>query len=261
MEAYAQKITNILWFWITNTPPIIIATYIVLFGFVYHALNMLEILFRAKLVSRRKVHFERILPEGKKVLFAGDSTAVGTGAYSAEDTLAGRFAHDFPHTSINNTAVNGALTIDILKQFEVVKNTQFDLIIISTGGNDIWAFKTLRKIRKDLSMVLEEAIRISDHRVILVFFGNEGSAPLFPLLIRPLLMRRTAKVNQIFIDVAIEKQVPLVELFSNKKENPFVENPKKYFAKDRLHPSSDGYWRWYKGIWYFMTERKYLYND
>lgn len=223
--------------------------------------KMLVILFWAKMTSFKSKKFEKINDSSQKVLFAGDSTAVGTGAKERGDTLAGRFSHDFPYADVYNISRNGATTSDILKQFKLVSDIKFNLIILSTGGNDIWTFKTRNKIKKDLSNVLDKAIEISNHRVILVFFGNEGSAPFFPFLIRKILMWRTRVVNQIFIDVSIEKSVPLVELFSNRKENPFIENPKKYFAKDKLHPSSDGYWRWYKGIWYFMTERKYLFSD
>lgn len=223
--------------------------------------KMLVILFWAKVSSWKSKRFEKINESDKRVLFAGDSTAVGTGAKEKSDTLAGRFSHDFPHADIYNVSRNGASTFDILKQFKEVSDKHFDLVIISTGGNDIWTFKTTKRIKNDLSIVLDKAIEISNHRVILVFFGNEGTAPFFPYVIRKILLWRTKKINQIFIDISIDKKIPLVELFSNREENPFIENPKKYFAKDKLHPSSDGYWRWYKGIWYFMTERKYLFND
>jgi lysophospholipase L1-like esterase len=53
-----------------------------------------------------------------------------------EDTLSGRFAHDFPQVEVNNHAVNGSVTKDVIRQLDEVTGLTYNLILISTGGND-----------------------------------------------------------------------------------------------------------------------------
>ena len=90
----------------------------------------------------------RILNEGQKnhILILGDSTAYGTGAAMVQETLAGRFAHDFPNIETHNYAINGSLTRDVFKQLENVQDSNYKLVIISTGGNDTWHFTNIESV-------------------------------------------------------------------------------------------------------------------
>ncbi|MHB0865733.1 MAG: SGNH/GDSL hydrolase family protein [Minisyncoccota bacterium] len=205
-------------------------------------------------------------PDGQRILIIGDSTAYGTGALSPEDTLSGRLAHDFPRTEILNNAVNGSLTKDALRQLREVGSKKFDMIIISTGGNDIWHFTGLSSLERDLRQLLKEAVAQSDHRVILLFYANLGHAPIFPSGIRWLLGRRTERVHQIFSVAAASFEVPLIELYTSKNvnnftPNPFLEDPKKYYAKDRMHPSSEGYRLWYNRMWGEMRAHNFAFSE
>lgn len=227
----------------------------------FSALKLLFRIFMNKLLAASQKPFSRPFPNGKSIAVFGDSTAVGTGSKSVEETLAGRLAKDFPRTDIINLAENGSKTRGVLQQIQRLNNKKINMAIISTGGNDVWAYTSLRKLTKDLRAVLEKAKEISDHRVILLFFGNEGSAPFFPWPIRSWLASRTEQVKEVFDSVAAEQQVPIIDLFSNSLENPFVVDPKRYFARDRLHPSGAGYGEWYKRMWRIMVDRGYLYHD
>lgn len=228
--------------------------------FVLNIIKMVLILIRTKLVSRRKVLYTNV-KSGKKVLIVGDSTAVGTGASDPRYTLAGRLANDFPNSTIRNIAVNGSLTRDILSQLKKIRDDAFDMIIISTGGNDVWNYTTLRSLERDLRKVLDKAKEMSGHRVILLFFDNSGSAPFFPSIIRRILLKRTAKVEQVFHNVAMECAVPYIYLYSNPRNNPFIDDPRKYFALDGLHPNDDGYKLWYNQMWYQMVKNGYVFDE
>jgi hypothetical protein len=102
---------------------------------------------------------------------------------------------------------------------------------------------------------------MSNHRVITLFFGNEGSAPFFPFFISGFLLRRTERVKEVFAAVTSSEKVPLVQLFTSNEGNPFVRDPRHFFARDRLHPSSEGYRLWYERMWRIMVENGYLYDE
>ncbi len=252
---------RILLAYIRSTPWEILVLQAFLLIAIYYSLNGIELMLRMRFVSRRNMMFSRMAEGGMSILIAGDSTAVGTGAKRPESTIAGLLAQDFPQTSIVNVAVNGARTKGIMKQFEKVRGSEFDMVLLSTGGNDVWSYTRIKKLGKHLRAVLTEAKELSGHRVIVLFFGNEGSAPFFPRPLRGFLMNRTRRVKDLFAEITNEERVPLIELFTSEDENPFVVDPKRFFAADGLHPSDAGYWEWYKRLWRLMIENGYLYSE
>lgn len=228
---------------------------------VFYALKGLYLFSVLRISGRYHQPTAHIAGKNLKILIVGDSTAVGTGAHDIHNTISGFLARDFPNTDIINLGVNGSKTSAVLDQLAHVRDTPFNMIIISTGGNDVWAFTRLKTLRSDFIRILREAKRMSEHKVIVLFFGNEGSAPFFPFFLRWLVMGRTDSVLRVFSEVANIEQVPLIELFSDPKENPFVRDPKIYFAQDGLHPNDRGYWEWYKHIWRLMTNKNFFYHE
>jgi len=240
---------------------IALAWYICIALILLQVFRMLIILLKNKYVASFNMHYSHPNPDGRKILIVGDSSAVGTGASKPEDTLSGLFAKDFPRTEIINNAVNGSLTRDVIKQLEREQGKHYDMIVISTGGNDVWAFSRISKLKRDLDKVLTSAIALSNHKVIVLFFGNEGSAPILPPLVRGLVMKRTEKIKNVFVEVCNNNRVPCIELFASTDDNPFIKDPKKYFAADMLHPSSEGYKAWYRKMWLIMVNHGYMFYE
>lgn len=267
MEAYLIKlgqISEMMLQYIQGLPPVFLLGHVIILIVMYHVLKIsLVLLSMSFQKSRRRrngnlmerTFFSKLGPCGKRVLIAGDSTAMGTGADKPEGTFTNMLARDFPKVDIFNVAANGAMTRDILKQFEKYKYILHNAIIISTGGNDLWSLITIKKLRKDLRSVLKLAKAMSSNHVFVIFFGNAGSAPLFPFFIRKFLLSRERRALKIFTDICADEGVQLIELFTDKNGNPFVENPKRYFSGDRLHPSSDGYALWYEHIFKFIQKK------
>lgn len=201
-------------------------------------------------------------PNGKRVLIVGDSTARGTGAKSSQETIAGRLRKDFPAVEIYNRAVDGARTQDVLSQLEPIRDQKFDIIFVATGGNDIWRLTNLNQLRRALSATLAEAIRMSNHRVFVLFYANFGLAPILPPVIMWYLRYRTRRVHDVFSEVCAEMKVPCIELFTEFTDrvfdsNGFAQDPKRYFAADFTHPSGEGYGLWYTRLWRKMVENGY----
>lgn len=232
----------------------------IIFLIVFHAIKMILFLtLNKQLGLTTKPYSSENLAE-RKILILGDSTAVGTGASSPEDTIAGRLAHDFPHSQVINLAKNGGLIRDLRTQIDRVKNETFDMIIISAGGNDVWHYSSLSKMRTILEGVLADANTISNHRVIFLLYNNIGSAPIFPAFIQFFLKRRCIRVQQLIKFVATRSRVPTIELFTEEAHNPFLKNPKELFASDGIHPSSRGYALWYHRMWREMVNNGFHYE-
>ena len=199
---------------------------------------------------------------GKRILILGDSTAFGMGADRPEDTIAGRFGHDFPNTEIVNLGVNGAVTSEVLRQAYTVRGQHFDLVLLFTGGNDIWRFTRLSALERSLTTLIKETGVVSDQKVIVLFYANFGLSPLFPLFIRRTLVWRMLKVREIFLRVCKQLDVAYIELYvESDQQNPFKEDPRRYFSYDYTHPSSEGYRLWYNRMWREMLARGYSFED
>jgi lysophospholipase L1-like esterase len=220
----------------------------------YHALRMLtRILINKGLAFLRKPFST---PEDRpyKILFLGDSTAVGTGAERDEDTLAGRLARDFPHAQIINKAVNGSRIIDIPKQLETLTDHTFNLIIVSSGGNDVWHMSRTKKIESTLSEIFPKLQAMSPKRVFFLTYNNISKGPLFPSWISWLLHMQAMRVEATIMTCAKTHHVPTIRLFEDTFENPFLKTPEKLFAADGMHPNSEGYRMWYNHMWRKMME-------
>ncbi len=225
----------------------------ILFFIVYNSLHMIYILLRNKQLAFVSKKWDSAEKKDVRILILGDSTAVGTGADSKEATIAGRLAHDFPDAQIVNLGKNGGLIKDVSTQVTQVMTETFDMIIISVGGNDVWHMTRSRTIKKHLTYILSETKRMSNQRVLFLIYNNIGDAPLFPQPIRYFLKIRGEHIHHLIKTVAVMLHVPIIELFVNPQENPFLKNPEKLFAGDGIHPSSRGYEVWYNRMWREMV--------
>lgn len=211
---------------------------------------------------KHRKSYSALRPNGKRILILGDSTAFGRGAAQPEDSIAGRLGRDFPHTEIINLGVNGATTSEVVQQLAKVQGQHFNLVLLFTGGNDIWHFTSLPVLTRALTRLISETAAISDHKVVVLFYANFGLSPLFPPFIRSVLVRRMLKVRDLFIQVCNLHNVAYIELFPETDlNNPFSEDPKRYFSYDYTHPSSEGYRLWYNRMWREMQARGYQFED
>lgn len=199
----------------------------------------------------------RILNEGreKKILVLGDSTGYGTGADTLEDSLVGRFAHDFPEVEVNNYAVNGSTTNNLIHQLEKVENKKYNLTIISSGGNDTWQFTNLNHVKRDLRTAITKAQEIAGKNIALIIYNNNASGPVFPFFLRYFILKRTKQVNEIYEQVAEEFGIHTIPIFL-----PGENCPTNFFSRDGLHPSSEGYRIMYIRLWAELYAHRYDYN-
>lgn len=224
---------------------------------VFYALKMLWHLIINKFLAFKSVPFSVKRDNAlKKVLILGDSVGVGTGANKPEESIAGQLAKDLPFVAIENLAQDGYRTRDLIPIINKIRNKRYDMVIISIGGNDVWHLSFTAKLRSDLEKIIDVAKEMSNDHVLLLLYRNMGSAPFFPLILRLFLRRRAETIRKVFVSTAKERGIVYIDLFTEEKFDPFQKQPKRYFASDKIHPSSEGYKLWYQMMWHYIMEPK-----
>jgi len=203
---------------------------------------------RGRRIAAASMPYEVQRPEAtQSLLIVGDSTGVGTGADTPENSIAGRIASDFTNTTIVNLSGNGAKVRDVCAQLQETGGRTFDLVIVHAGANDVLYFSPIKTLRESVAIMLESARRKADH-VIFLSSGNIGLAPAFFPPINWIYTCRTRKVRRILMESAAERGIEYVDLFREKGDDPFSVNPDLFYARDFLHPGSEGYRYWYEEI-------------
>ena len=179
----------------------------------------------------------------KTIVIAGDSTAFGVGALPTEST-AGRLAAAFPHARVVNVARSGARIGHVVDQLAKVDFGHADLVLIHACANDVLEFRSVRKVEADLRAAIARAREISPN-VILMPGHNFSVAPFFLRPISRIVMWHAVKIHAMVVRVTRELDVTLVDLFRDPTEDPFVQEPHRYYCPDGLHPSGEGYALWF----------------
>jgi lysophospholipase L1-like esterase len=221
-----------------------------LLGFVLHLalsyFQMQKLIALGTGLADEAIAFSRVLEAGPQFLVIGDSSAVGVGASKSADSIAGRIGADYPQASITNLGVNGAKTAELLPRLESLE-LHYDFILIQIGGNDIVRRTDLSELESSIDAILEEALKHTD-QLVLMTSGNVGTSKLLPYLTRWFFTQRTRDVREIFMNAAKKHDVEYVDLFREKSDDPYAQDPAKYYSADFFHPSSDGYEDWYQFV-------------
>lgn len=192
--------------------------------------------------------FERNNPKAKfRILFLGDSTALGTGAQSNTESVAGWWGQDFPNAQITNFGQNGKRLNGLVRDFNPSSNDQFTMIIIQIGANDILHLTSLEDIEHNLSIVLDRAKTIGKV-VVVLHSGNVGSAPLFSWPFKWIYSARSKAVRALYMKMTKEKRAIYIDLLKDRTDDIFLNDIPRYYSPDYLHPSGQGYKVWYESM-------------
>jgi lysophospholipase L1-like esterase len=89
---------------------------------------------------RKARAFQREGNAGTSLLVLGDSTAVGVGADTPQESVAGLMAQALSIDSVENRGVSGAQVRDLISQIGRARRHGYTYILIMVGGNDIIRF-------------------------------------------------------------------------------------------------------------------------
>jgi lysophospholipase L1-like esterase len=216
---------------------------------IYDAVVIARALLRGSEVAANSNAYERQTAEFQRaMLVVGDSTAVGTGASAATDSIAGRLAADFPRLRIDNLGTNGALTAAVDEQLRNAPLERYDMVLIQVGGNDALRFTGADALRAAIGEAVSLASDLGEH-VAVMSSGDLGAAPALPWPLSRLFSWRSHIVRKVFSRTAAQSKARYVDLFVDvEADNPFLAEPDRYHARDGLHPSSAGYGAWYETL-------------
>lgn len=202
----------------------------------------------SKEIEADTIPFERHLAHPKmRILVAGDSTAVGTGAATSSESTAGRLGAYYPEAELTNLSENGLKLEGLEKKLQTLSG-HFDLALIQIGANDTVQLTPMEKIEERINTVLRVTQPLAT-KVIVVTSGNIGLSPVFKWPVSMYLSSRAKEVRDIYMKaIAAYPNASYVDLYKEKGEDIFIKNVPKYYAKDLFHPSSDGYAVWFEGI-------------
>ncbi len=190
----------------------------------------------------------------RRILFLGDSTAVGTGADCHHHSVAGYFGKDYPQANITNISRNGLRLNELLQVWRPDAGDRYDLVIIQVGGNDILRFTPYEQIAIDLPQLLARAKSVAD-RVVILHSGNVGIAPVFIWPFNHIMTERTLRLRAIYQFQAKAYDAIYVDLFRNLADDPALKNTPFFYGPDALHPGAGGYYKWYEQIQYALKEQ------
>ncbi len=183
----------------------------------------------------------------QRILIVGDSTAVGTGARSPAASVAGRIGALHAEASIVNLAEDGARLADVVLQLERAEPARFDVILVQAGANDVLRLASPAAQAADWTRVLTAA-RGRAEQVLVMPAGNVGTAPFFFAPFSWFMTSRARQARDIARQAAERHGAVFVNLFHERDVEPFLVDPKRYYASDYLHPSDDGYALWFQAL-------------
>lgn len=178
----------------------------------------------------------------KSVLVLGDSTAVGVGATTREDSVPALFSRYVQATYVENRAVTGAKIRNVAEQIQNCTQEEYTSILLQIGANNVVAGERVQNAEQELRSVLT---KLPTHQKLIVLMcGDVGAATLLPWFVRPYYTRKSRQYHALFERVLPEYGGTYINLYAPKVLIPFREQPDIYLAKDHFHPSSAGYKLW-----------------
>jgi hypothetical protein len=144
----------------------------------------------------------------------------------------------FPMATIDNRAHAGATITDVIRQ--LAGTSRYDVILIIAGGSDVLRFTGAARLRSAIRDAVWRA-RMRAPVVIFVPPGDLGSAPFFLPPVSALVSRRCRFVHKMADRAAREFGAIPVPFPGERTERAIRGDPRRFFARDGLHYSADGY--------------------
>ena len=180
------------------------------------------------------------------VAVIGDSTAIGQGTDSIQESFSYQYllqSNSLRNLKIKytNYAETGARIKDILDKqliFEPV-----DLVFVSIGANDVTHLTAQKDFESSVASLTSKLQNLAK-QVIWINIPDFISVPVFWPPLNYLTSNQAQKLNTITQkQVSKFNQIKIIDVYELARQ-PFLDNPDKYFSKDKFHPSKDGYQIW-----------------
>lgn len=177
----------------------------------------------------------------------GDSLTAGVGSTDDQQTLpfliGQKLLKGKGEVLIVNLGQPGATSLNVLHdQLPKAIGESPDVVTLLIGINDVHNLVSLKDFQTNYQQIINELTQKTHAKVIAINLPYLGSDVLVYPPYNFLLDFRTRQFNTIISQIAREKSVSYVDLYTKTKDL-FRKNPRLY-SGDQFHPSDEGYKIW-----------------
>lgn len=191
-------------------------------------------------------------PSAHRVVWLGDSLAAGLGAIAPDVSLPRLVAsHSDRRTRLHVFATPGATSVDVVeRQLPALVQLghglgqigqKVDAVGVTVGANDIAAFTSRRRFRRNIAAISAAADGVP---VILVSIPGLADAIRLPHPLRALASVRGRWLDRVLLDAA--RSSDRIHYANVWQRPPWIERRHRahFLSGDRYHPSGAGYAVW-----------------
>ena len=191
-------------------------------------------------------------PSAHRVVWLGDSLAAGLGAIAPDVSLPRLVAsHSDRRTRLHVFATPGATSVDVVeRQLPALVQLghglgqigqKVDAVGVTVGANDIAAFTSRRRFRRNIAAIAAAA---DGAPVILVSIPGLADAIRLPHPLRALASVRGRWLDRVLLDAA--RSSDRIHYANVWQRPPWIERRHRahFLSGDRYHPSGAGYAVW-----------------
>lgn len=215
---------------------------------IYSAFSYARFLYVLKTNHLPKIQqTDQVLGQGQKIIYVagGDSTSVGVGASSVENTYTYKLALELAKTNqvdYFNVGVSGAKTRDVINnQIDQIVSKNPDIITLSIGANDVTHLLNNQVIINNFKIIIDKLLKETHAEIYLTNIPILDRAPLLPYPYR-LIMEAKSKVIDSELFKLKSDRVHIVPIHTFGWDE--FKDIKVTFADDKFHPSDVGYENW-----------------
>jgi len=215
--------------------------------FIYALFVSAKILYAAKFSGIVEiVQEDKVFGEGEelRLIAAGDSVTLGTGASSVTSTYAykvGEFFGKEHKVTYRNIATSGAKTKDFIeKQLPEIITFEPDIVLITIGGNDVLRNKSKEKIIENYKKIIEELVNNTSATIYIASMPNFREVKPIPAWYVRIIHKKTLEINT-ELDGLGSARVKIIDSHSKWANITDIEST---FAGDGFHASDHGYTFW-----------------
>ena len=178
-----------------------------------------------------------------RLVALGDSSITAPGVADLDNTWVRRIAitlSDTYRVELISVAVGGAKARDVIEgQLAKAVELAPDIAIVSVGANDAIRTPSPGRYRGELRRIVSDLDSVCGATVVLGV-GDLGSIPRLPSMLRPILTRRAATLNEVAAAVSTEFPRVVKVATSGPMSTAFWEDP-DLFAGDQFHVGEKGH--------------------
>jgi lysophospholipase L1-like esterase len=182
-----------------------------------------------------------------RYIAAGDSTGVGYGASSLEDTYAYKIAEFLAgnHTVFyKNISVIGNMSQDVLdRQVSQIISYKPDIVTISMGANDATHLVASEKVLENYKTIIEKLEQETTAKIYITDIANFDDATILPWLYYKLIEYRSGMLNPRLLALD-DLRVKMIDIHNFGWSKPPYNDRGSTYAADHFHPNDLGYRNW-----------------